>query len=190
MVIAAQEKMDASLSTPAAILSTVVLAPLLSAAHGMVRVVVGDGQLSQVSRLNHIVILLSLILGIVGGINAFSATSTCHTDSNCSALSLLRAAAGLSVAAWAITTLTLIWFSTSKVSRSRASTAFLLIPLIFLSARLVYTVGVAATIDVTTRTQVFNPLTGSWILYLCVAWLPELGATISLLIAAFLESDQ
>lgn len=54
-----------------------------------------------------------------------------------------------------------------------------------LAARLVYTVGIAVTID-TTKTQVFNPLTGSWLLYLLLAFLPEVGVSSVLVVAGLI----
>ncbi|KAH8810770.1 hypothetical protein F5884DRAFT_259932 [Xylogone sp. PMI_703] len=198
MAVDTQATDNTSLATPATIISTVVLAPLLSAAQAAANWQLnskasGNSHLDSyhiqlLPRLNHVLILASLILGIVGGIDVFSTSSTCRTNSDCTGLALLRAAAGLSIAAWAVTVATLAYApsqrynSTNRRTLPRHSMPALAVALVLLMARLVYTVGVAATID-TDRTQIFNPLTGSWVLYLCIAWLPELGASVAVLVA-------
>jgi hypothetical protein len=132
-------------------------------------------------RLTHLVIIASLALGIVGGLDAFSTSPDANSYKN--GRLYLRIAAGLSVAAWVLITLSVIIFFSQRHSMNAFYQKLLpivggIVMPIFI-ARLVYTVGIAVTID-TTKTQVFNPLTGSWVLYLLLAFLPEVAISSTL----------
>ncbi|RDW80274.1 hypothetical protein BP6252_04912 [Coleophoma cylindrospora] len=205
MSIDVQINHNAALYTPAAILSTVVLSPLLLATASLVNaksvLSVSDQEFAKhalpeltvsnrsqtdkavsngsrfarpsISRLTQLMIIVSLSLGIVGGLDAFATVAT-----NISTGQLyLRIAAGFSVGAWVLICVSLAGNWNKRQYMDGLSQA--LYPIIagvvlpLLAVRLVYTCGIAITID-TTMTQVFNALTGSWVLYLCIAWLPEI----------------
>jgi hypothetical protein len=59
-----------------------------------------------------------------------------------------------------------------------------MIPL--LMVRLVFTVGVATTVG-TGHTQVFNPITGSWVLFLVLAFLPEVFVSVTYVTMGMLQ---
>ena len=128
-------------------------------------------------------IIASLAVGIVGGLDAFSTTPTASSIKN--GQLYLRIAAGLSAAAWALICLSVLIFLSNRSAlpsfhaKLCPIVGLVVIPLFV--ARLVYTVGIAVTID-TTKTQIFNPLTGSWIVYLLLAFLPEVAIS-SILVA-------
>ncbi|RDW92654.1 hypothetical protein BP5796_02048 [Coleophoma crateriformis] len=182
MSIDVQINQNAALYTPAAILSTVVLSPLLLATASLVNAksetdkAVSKGSRfarPSISRLTQLLIIVSLSLGIVGGLDAFATVAT-----NISTGQLyLRIAAGFSVGAWVLICVSLAGNWNKRQYMDGLSQALypiiavVILPL--LAVRLVYTCGIAITID-TTMTQVFNALTGSWVLYLCIAWLPEI----------------
>jgi hypothetical protein len=138
-------------------------------------------------RLTHLIIIASLALGIVGGLDAFSTNPT--ADSYKNGRLYLRIAAALSCVAWGLITLSVIIF----LGQRRSMNGFYqnLLPIVggivmpIFVARLVYTVGIAVTID-TTKTQVFNPLTGSWVLYLLLAFLPEVAISSTLVVAGLM----
>lgn len=196
MAIDVQLTSNASLYTPAAILSTVVLSPLMLGVCSLIN----PGKdfirnlrspvarhIPRLLRLTHIVIIASLALGIVGGLDAFSTNPTANDYKN--GRLYLRIAAGLSCAAWALIMLSVVIF----IGHRHSINPFYrkLLPIVgglvmpILAARLVYTVGIAVTID-TTKTQVFNPLTGSWLLYLLLAFLPEVGVSSVLVVAGLI----
>ncbi|KAH7009331.1 hypothetical protein B0J12DRAFT_691562 [Macrophomina phaseolina] len=181
MTIDVQLKNNASLYTPAAILSTIVLTPLIMSVGGIVSLKTATSpdqkplitsRTTRLTHLSHLAVLASLALGIVGGLDVFSTTP----DPNSNGKTYMRAAAGL--AAGALFLIAVVVATNMANARLlggwyvRLYTAVAFVALPLLAARVAYTVGVAATVD-TTRTQVFNPLTGSWVLYLCLAWLPE-----------------
>jgi hypothetical protein len=136
-------------------------------------------------RLNRLVIVVSLAMGIVGGLDAFSTDPTNFPNGRL----YLRVAAGMSLAALVIIWLALIllWPERQYMDIFHRKTYVVLAAWVvpWLTVRVAYTMGVALTID-TNRSQVFNPLTGSWILYLCVAWLPEIFCSISLVAVGLL----
>ncbi|GME47337.1 hypothetical protein GTA08_BOTSDO03825 [Neofusicoccum parvum] len=183
MTIDVQLKDNASLYTPAAILSTIVLTPLVMTVAGIINLQSAaaaaptekrtfSSRSSRLTRLAHLLILASLALGIVGGLDVFSTTPDPDTPGK----TYMRAAAGLAAGALLLIAAVVAtnWADARAFAGWSASlyvaVAVAVLPL--LAARVAYTVGVAATV-LTTRTQVFNPLTGSWVLYLCLAWLPE-----------------
>ncbi|KAL1621658.1 hypothetical protein SLS56_009128 [Neofusicoccum ribis] len=202
MTIDVQLKDNASLYTPAAILSTIVLTPLVMTVAGIINLQSASSphftppqqayallprsaaaaaptekrtfssRSSRLTRLAHLLILASLALGIVGGLDVFSTAPDPDTPGK----TYMRAAAGLAAGALLLIAAVVAtnWGDARAFAGWSASlyvaVAVAVLPL--LAARVAYTVGVAATV-LTTRTQVFNPLTGSWVLYLCLAWLPE-----------------
>lgn len=200
MSIDIQRTNNTALATPAAVLSTVVLSPLLMATLSIVTLddrpnppKISNNRAAHLSRLTHIIIIVSFALGIVGGIHVFSTTSRCTAAAHCNDLAYLRAAAGLSIAAWALIGVAVVIHHADRQRESSMATrkeqrirrvyplvvALTVIVLLLLLARLVYTLGVAVTIG-TDRTQVFNPMSGSWVLYLCLAWIPEMLVSSSL----------
>lgn len=202
MTIDVQVKDNAGLYTPAAILSTIVLTPLVMTVAGIINLKYASPPsdtyiepnayallprsapadphakplvascTTRLTHVTHLAILASLSLGIAGGLDVFSTTP----DPGSSGKTYMRAAAGL--AAGALFLVFVVTLTNSANARAlggwyaRLYTVVAWVALPLLAARVAYTVGVAATI-MTTRTQVFNPLTGSWVLYLCLAWLPE-----------------
>jgi hypothetical protein len=147
--------------------------------------------ITRILRLNHFIIIASLALGIVGGLDAFS--TSVNKDSIENGKLYLRIAAGLSVAAWALICLSVFIFFGERKNLSPFYQK--LLPVVggivmpILVARLVYTVGIAVTID-TNKTQVFNPLKGIWVLYLFLAFLPEVAISSTLVVVGIMFGKQ
>lgn len=218
MTLDVQLNDNKSLFTPAAILSTVVLSPLLLATmeflnpgfkaqktllsaafsllhsndlektreyysqnndHGVRKYI------PKLFNLNRIIIIASLVFGILGGLKVYGTDETQFSSGK----TYIRVAACLFMVA-----IVFIWFTLLSLWPERkffpafrrqlyVVLATIIVPL--LTLRVVYTVGTAFTID-TSNTQIFNPLTGSWVLYMCIAWLPEVLCTIVYVIAGLL----
>lgn len=124
------------------------------------------------------VIVVSLALAIVGGLDAFSTDSSAHQSGK----TFMRVAAGLWMAAYVLLVLPvgLLWRERSRMGNfhRRAYVVIAVGVLPLLGLRVAYACGNAFTLG-TTSTQIFNPLTGSWILYLFLAFLPEVAISVT-----------
>ncbi|OJD29413.1 uncharacterized protein BKCO1_8100038 [Diplodia corticola] len=151
------------------------------------------------ARLTHLSILLSLGLGVTGGLRVFSSptSSTPPTaDQLSSGETYMRGAAGLAALAVALTFVAAVmgWgrargMGTQGMQGGRwwgvAYGVVLGVGVPALVARVAYTVGVAATVGEWDggdggATSVWDPLRGSWVLYLCLAWVPEVVVGVAL----------
>lgn len=204
MTIDVQVASNTNLFTTAAVLSTVVLSPLLIATLEMINpgypshgklytrffpdkpsqsfIPTNNGGihhcLPQLFQLNRMVIVVSLALAIVGGLDAFSTDSSAHQSGK----TFMRVAAGLWMAAYVLLVLPvgLLWRERSRMGNfhRRAYVVIAVGVLPLLGLRVAYACGNAFTLG-TTSTQIFNPLTGSWILYLFLAFLPEVAISVT-----------
>lgn len=132
------------------------------------------------------VILTALCVGITGGLFIF----TTHTTPLRIARGqvLLRTAAGLAISSW-ILTLTAIFLFYPE--RHTIGIAYPIIACMVMPAflvRLAYGCGVASTFQ-TNLTQIFNPLIGNWIIYMSMAFLPEVFIVGSLVGIGLVSSE-
>ncbi|KIX97002.1 uncharacterized protein Z520_07116 [Fonsecaea multimorphosa CBS 102226] len=175
-----------NLVTTATILNTIALSPLLSATLSFVnggasktsnevRKSWSNSSLPRLLKPVHLLIVVALVLSISGSLDR---TKTDQNDLNTGA-TLLKLATLLFFIVWAILCLcSLIFWSTRSqyVPMQRTLLAAVLLALPFLLVRIIYS-GLNAinlnTSKSTGHTGKFNPVTGSWALYLVLGLGPE-----------------
>ncbi|KAI1002423.1 hypothetical protein K3495_g5773 [Podosphaera aphanis] len=194
MTVYVQTTLDMRLYTPAAIIGTVVLSPLMLGICNFLtpeKIIVKNfrDQRAKIAPkifiVTRTVIFSALAFGVVGGLHIF----TTHTTPKGIQLGqiLIRTAAGLCISSWTLICcgLYLLYPERHAVGIAYFIVAYMVMP-VFL-VRLAYGCGVASTFQ-TNLTQIFNPLGGNWILFLVMDFLPEVFITGSLVGLGLVQS--
>ena len=128
--------------------------------------------LSTALHANHFIVILALILAIIRGTDVFSTDSTkwaCGQE-------LFHATAALFVTAWLMVGCAWLIYWPNHLQFNQAQLNLYLVAglvgVLSLFVHILYTICIATTIN-TDHTQVFNPITGSWITYLLLSFLPK-----------------
>ena len=129
--------------------------------------------MSKIARVDHLIIILALILGVVGGIDAYSTDFSKHHQGQ----DLMRAAAAMYFIGWLVLVIAVVLLWPERLNLEPAQkkifpiAAVVVLPLLFV--RTLYTALGSSEID-TDHSQTFvNSPLGSWVAYLLMAFIPE-----------------
>ncbi|RKF76455.1 hypothetical protein GcM3_078001 [Golovinomyces cichoracearum] len=186
MTVYVQATLDLSLYTPAAIIGVVVLSPVMLAICFLImpdKITIKNFRNIPASYapkfviVTRIVITSALCIGIAGGLLVFTTHTT--PEGIYKGQILLRTAAGLALSSWILIYLIiyLLYPERHCIGLAYPIVAYMVMPAF--AIRLAYGMGVASTFH-TNLNQSFNPLGGSWVIYMCMAFLPEVFVTGSL----------
>lgn len=179
MTVYVQTTMDMSLYTPAAIIGTVVLSPLMLSicALLMPNKKTIESFRSPTAMIGpkfiiatRMVIFSALAVGVTGGLKIFTTNTT--PEGIQQGQILLRTAAGLGISSWMLIYGAIILFYPERHCMGTAYPIIACMIMPVFTVRLAYGCAVASTFY-TELTQVFNPLAGNWIVYLVMAFIPE-----------------
>ncbi|CCU82982.1 hypothetical protein BGHDH14_bghG007329000001001 [Blumeria hordei DH14] len=169
MTVYVQTTMDMSLYTPAAIIGTVVLSPLIKKTIESFRsptALIGPKFIIA----TRMVIFSALAVGVTGGLKIFTTNTT--PEGIQQGQILLRTAAGLGISSWMLIYGAIILFYPERHCMGTAYPIIACMIMPVFTVRLAYGCAVASTFY-TDLTQVFNPLAGNWIVYMVMAFIPE-----------------
>ncbi|RKF58499.1 hypothetical protein OnM2_067046 [Erysiphe neolycopersici] len=186
MTVYVQSTLDLTLYTPAAILGVVVLSPLML---GICLLLTPDkitvknfrsfsaSMAPKFFMVTRVSIFSALCIGIAGGLLVFTTHTT--PEGVAKGQILLRTAAGLAVSSWTLIYIAIFLLYPERhcIGLAYPVVAYMVMPAFMI--RLAYGLGVASTFR-TNLMQAFNPLGGSWIIFMCMAFLPEVFVTGSL----------
>ncbi|KAL1961530.1 hypothetical protein VTN77DRAFT_1635 [Rasamsonia byssochlamydoides] len=174
MTIHIQESEDTSLLTTATVLNSVALSPLLNATLSFLNAHPKDTDQSFMRRASfflkplHLMIIVGLGLSVIGGIDETKLDQT-DLDNGAKALKI---ASALFVLAWTglLIGCLIFLFHLSELTRShRRMVLAVALALPFLLVRVVYSALNAVNLNTSGSehtTNKWNPVTGSWVLYL------------------------
>ncbi|KAJ9265292.1 hypothetical protein DTO195F2_1904 [Paecilomyces variotii] len=182
MAIEIEQGKDTNMTTTATILNTVALSPLLNASLSFLNVGLDKSQsslrhVSMALKPLHLLIILGLGLSVVGGINR---TKTSQNSLDDGARELQGAAAVFALV-WVLMVVACAVYLTNLRQLQHFARKLVLsvaTALPFVLVRVIYSALNAINLDTSTsggHTSKFNPVTGSWQLYLVLGLCPELA---------------
>ncbi|KIM92770.1 hypothetical protein OIDMADRAFT_139056 [Oidiodendron maius Zn] len=180
MTIQIEQGKDANLATTAAILSSVALSPLLSATLSFMNVGLQDTHsfvrhVSTVLKPLHLLIIVGLALSVIGGINRTKTTQSALDDG----AKEVQVAVIIFALVWIFLVIACLVYlsnlsSLRRYARKLVISVGLALPVIVV--RVIYSLLNAVNLDTSKsgdHTGQYNPITGSWILYLALGLCPE-----------------